>query len=767
MKTRRYARFALLALAVLLVAWLLPSVFSAERYRHRLASYLEQVLGRPVKFGTISLKLIPRPGFSIDNATVLEDPAFGSEPFARVDHIDCDLNVLNLLRGRISLARLRLQGAAINLVRNASGRWNVERFEASPGPPLPGSPTAAGLAIQVEDGHLDFKIGADKKPFAVTDVSGRLSLDRRRRAVDFDLTGSPVRTDIGLPSPGAIQFQGKWAPGPEGEGALNATLRTRGALLYDWIPLVAGGNPGIYGMMDAEAQVTGSVSLLSVEAQAKLTQVRRWESLPPSGDLPLSLSLKVRFDRRAAKASIEQLEAVFGGSQLGLTGTIVQLGSNPVLDLSAAITHSRLEDLATLAGRVAGHPLSLAYLGPVGLLGSVNGIIAVQGAWSEPSFSGSVSASGARLVVGGASLPVSDANLRLDGREIDLLPLTISATPRLAVVAEGVLRLRDSVVPRAFPRARRAAKSGPGPARPPGYQLTLSAHSVPAHEVVSFARDLGLSRARALDAQGALTVDLTLTGTLWPPARPALSGLAELDSGLLWVPGLVQPLEISEARISLDGDRLSIDPLTASFAGSALTGRLSHAGARSEPWTFEARASAVDLTQVLPEFEAFGHPAEPTWFERIPGLSTLDARRLAGTGLFNALHAEGEFSTPVLAYRGVTLRDFRGRAEISHRLLRLTSASFRISSGRGRSSADIDLSGPVPHLSAQFDLTGLRVENWTSHLPPQLADLRGAAAFSGRFVTAGTSRAQLETSLEGTARLRLTNLDLGSFDPLR
>src|SRR5215472_7307905 len=123
MRTRRYARFAALALALLALAWFLPLVLSAERYRHRVAARLQQALGRPVQFGHISLKFIPRPGFSIDNVSVLEDPQFGAEPFARVDHIDCDLSLLSLLRGHAALEDLSLEGAAINLVRDSPGRW--------------------------------------------------------------------------------------------------------------------------------------------------------------------------------------------------------------------------------------------------------------------------------------------------------------------------------------------------------------------------------------------------------------------------------------------------------------------------------------------------------------------------------------------------------------------------------------------------------------------------------------------------------------------
>jgi len=48
----RNITIALLLLA--LAAWIVPSYFSAERYRRRLQAGLEQTLHRPVKFGGVS-----------------------------------------------------------------------------------------------------------------------------------------------------------------------------------------------------------------------------------------------------------------------------------------------------------------------------------------------------------------------------------------------------------------------------------------------------------------------------------------------------------------------------------------------------------------------------------------------------------------------------------------------------------------------------------------------------------------------------------------
>src|SRR5579863_10116019 len=80
---RRTSRRALVAVLFLaLAAWFLPSLVSVERYRRRLEAGLEQALKRPVDFGAVSLRLLPRPGFVIENVVVHEDPRFGIEPFA-------------------------------------------------------------------------------------------------------------------------------------------------------------------------------------------------------------------------------------------------------------------------------------------------------------------------------------------------------------------------------------------------------------------------------------------------------------------------------------------------------------------------------------------------------------------------------------------------------------------------------------------------------------------------------------------------------------
>ena len=768
MKTHRYRRFAFWALVVLLAAWFLPSLFSAERFRRRLEVRLEQALGRPVHFGSISPKLLPRPGFSIDEATIREDPAFGSEPFARVDHIDCGLALSSLLRGRLDLARLRLQGATINVVRTPPDHWNVDRvvYAAAPAPSGRKPPT---LTIEVQDARLNFKEGSVEKPFAVTGLDGRVTIDRALGTVSFDLSGTPLRTDLGLPSPGRLDLTGAWKP--LAGGTVDAELRTRGALLYDWIPLVTGRNPGIYGVLDLDTHVGGSLRLLNVDAQVRLRQVRRWESLPPTSDFPVSISVKAVLDRSAEQLRFDQVAADFGKSRVRFDGRVAEPGPRAMFDLTASTEAAHIEDFGALLARLTSKPAALAFLGKVGVTGLLDGRLAIQGPWSEPAYSGSIETHGSSLGMRGVSLALSDTVIRAQGRRFDLDATRIGATPDLDITAQGELQLPEpEATASASSRRIRPSRTGhklPAASSAPGYQLTLAMRSAAAREIVAFARDLNVAAARDLDARGLASATLAVIGTGWPPAAPVLSATAEVRAAQIGLPGLSRPLEIREARVQLDGDHVTLNPVSFAIGTSLFTGRVEHAGPRARPWSFALRADSLDLGEAASWFEALGHRPAYDWLAAIPGLGTLAARRAAGATVFGALNARGEFDAPLLSYQGVNLKSFHAGIEVGQRVVHIRSGTFRMSTGQGRADATADLSGPLPRLSADFSIAGLRVENWTSHLPPQLSGAHGSARIEGRLSAQGTSRAELQSTLEGRGVLRLGNIDLGRFDPLR
>ena len=63
------------ALIVLLLFVLRPG---ASRLKSRIIASISSGVGRPVDIGSVHLRLLPRPGFDLENVVVYDGPAFGA-----------------------------------------------------------------------------------------------------------------------------------------------------------------------------------------------------------------------------------------------------------------------------------------------------------------------------------------------------------------------------------------------------------------------------------------------------------------------------------------------------------------------------------------------------------------------------------------------------------------------------------------------------------------------------------------------------------------
>jgi hypothetical protein len=747
-RNRRRARNFTIALLLLgLAAWIVPSYFSAERYRRRLRAGLEQTLHRPVKFGTLSFHLVPRPGFSIEDAEVEEDPDFGSEPFARVDRIDCELRWHSLWRSRMDFAHLHLDHPSFNIVMNSRGEWNVERLLLQSGVTAPrvaaagGTPSAAAeqLDLAVDDARINFQVGPNKKPFALTDVRARLQVNPAQRRVQFQVTASPVRSDLTIPTPGPVEASGTWTPGADLLGPIEAQVRTRGALLYDWIPVVTGQNPQVYGVMDTDVRLTGSLPDIIVEGETHLTQLHRWEELPPSDPMPWTLRFRGRLLRGRERVLVESLEASFADSHLHVSGSLDNMQHSPQLDLVMSLERSRLEDVLAIVRRLWPNPSSW------NLKGRIDAMLSIQGTWKERRYGGYVGAREVSLETPSGSFPLSEIAVRINNHGAVLAPMQITLAPRVTLSALATLD-RTMAGPR--------------------YEVLLAAKGVPLHAAVSFGRGLGIHAFQEIDATGSATTTIHLAGSAWPPARPILTARAEIRAARLLIPGLTEPLNLPRASLQINGDQITADPVVAVLGTSVFNARLEHRGARINPWKFDLQANNLRLEQGALWFDALGLRRPLPLLERLPGLASFAAQRVVASQIFGSLNAEGRFATPALAYRGVMVKDFQGTFEVAGRTIRMTQAKFRTDGGRGEAQGAVDFTLSPPLLSAKASLAGVSVQSLTAHLPGPVRDLRGSVNATGSFQTRGLAREDLAENLTGHMELRVKDISFGDFDPL-
>jgi AsmA protein len=150
-----YVAAGLIGLVV--VALVLVVVFvDPNDYRDDIEKMVEQKTGRELTLnGDLKLSVFPWIALEAGPATLGDAPGFGPEPFVSIKEARVGVRLLPLLRGKIEVGNVKLDGARIRLITDESGRDNwadLGKSETPPTTPQPETgateiPTIAGLEI--------------------------------------------------------------------------------------------------------------------------------------------------------------------------------------------------------------------------------------------------------------------------------------------------------------------------------------------------------------------------------------------------------------------------------------------------------------------------------------------------------------------------------------------------------------------------------------------------------------------------------------------
>src|SRR5271154_6122769 len=169
-RPRHWSRWLKWILLLLCLVWIASEAISLTiqhtGLRRVLTARIEAAFGRPVDVGSYHFIVWSGPALEADSVTVGEDPRFGQEYFLRAESMTVRLRWTSLLRGHLVLGTLSLTQPSLNLVRNASGDWNLVDWLPRPaesasskalvGPSLPFSPLRFDR-IDVDGGRINFK----------------------------------------------------------------------------------------------------------------------------------------------------------------------------------------------------------------------------------------------------------------------------------------------------------------------------------------------------------------------------------------------------------------------------------------------------------------------------------------------------------------------------------------------------------------------------------------------------------------------------------
>jgi AsmA protein len=116
--------------AALVGVWLLVN---PNQFKGRIAAAVKESTGRELQLtGDIKLSVFPWIALELGPATLGNPPGFSEEPFLSLAHASVRVKLLPLLRERLEVARVDVDGLNVRLRKNAQGRGNWQDAELSP-----------------------------------------------------------------------------------------------------------------------------------------------------------------------------------------------------------------------------------------------------------------------------------------------------------------------------------------------------------------------------------------------------------------------------------------------------------------------------------------------------------------------------------------------------------------------------------------------------------------------------------------------------------
>jgi hypothetical protein len=774
----KYTKIVGLIVLLLLTAHVAVSfLVRNQRVGEYLVAHLERAFGRPVTVGGFSAQLLPTPRLDVDAITVGENPAFGNEYFLRAERMTASLRWWGLLRGDFEFGTMSLTRPSLILVRNNLGVWNLEGWLPPPawkavgnfvtyGPQLPAESTHHLQKIEFDEGRINFKFGAEKRPFAFTDVSGSVEQVGTGRW-QLRLQAVPWRSGVQLQSTGTLQVSGDVAGTLERLQPAQIHVHWEKVSLADLFRLVTGNDSGVRGQfaLDGMASigkmgVNRAAGRWQFEVQTRATQIHRWDLTERSDNPRFNVNAIGEWDLAAGAGRVEKLRIDLPHSNAEGSGVL-------------RVSENRMWNARIAAAAVQGEDLLAWYRAFQPNLSEQVSI--------EELFTGSGTVSGWPLNLEEAHVTGTNGTLRVPGT---LQPMRIG-------VIRGELRNRIFTVEpvrlslnEANPQQSNTGKTEKVGVKPrSAAEMQDFAEIRAAHDFSTQAGALRLE-GRLEKAENFFKVASAFGKTLnhgWELTGGVLGTAAlEWDHGLarnarwngsisavkaeLQVAGLNLPIRLEEARLEWKKGQRSASIEKVGAFGATWTGTIGETISTGEEelpgWKFQLHADRLDAAELD---RWVGPRARPNWLERLlPSLLGNSSSQANPTELLRRVSAEGDLFADTIVIEKIRL--FKAHANLLLKDLHLDvrGAEAQWAGGGVRGSMRAAF-GAVPkyEVSAEIDQVSLVQLPWAARWAERWG---GTASGKIHLRTEGVGRLDLLKQIAGGGEFTARNVEFRGWD---
>ncbi|MCU1308964.1 MAG: AsmA [Candidatus Angelobacter sp.] len=744
--------------ALLLLAVVVPPFVNANRFRARLAQSVSGSIGRPVSMGNVKIRLLPLPGFEIENFVIADDPAYSAEPLLRAETVVARLRLTSLWRGRLEIARLSFNYPSLNLVRNGDGQWNIEALlrHASQ---LQAAPTAKKKPegrprfpyIEADSGRINFKIMQDKKAHVLVDADFALWLESENQW-NMRLEARPTRTDANLGDTGTLRVEGSFVRADKIEQTpVKLRIELEKSQLGQLTTLIYGRDRGWRGNVTLSAQLQGTPQDFTSTAKVRIDDFRRYDIASDNSfriDANCEAKLSGHPEANDPAQDFFACNLPVGDGSVRLKGYGEHWSTSPqYLSLSAeSVPLASMARLFRHAKRDT--PADLTAAGVLNAYFSKT----ISGGQAKWTGQGSIAESALSSVT--LAQVIKGGNVRFGFSEVELTP----EGPTSAGVKSRLERSKSNRLPStvniftidpftiALGGARPVAVAGVGSNEGLKWQIKGDADI---HKLFGAARLLGLqSQTRTAFPEGAASLDLTIANAWTGFGAPLVTGNSQLRRVKAAVNEFAAPLEIASANLVLTPQEISVQKLAAALFGTRtqLDGTLAIPRVCTEepcPVRFDLHASELNLDELNrilnPKFQ-------PTnWL----GQRTPASTGIISSELFN-IDLIGQLSADRVILKSLVANNLIAHVAKNNGSVNLTDVHADLLGGKQRSN-----------WHGEFGLSGA---TYAGDGSIQHASLTAVSALTHDNWGTGSINANFKLSMSGTDAAALRDSAAGSLE---
>jgi hypothetical protein len=759
--------------ALLLVLFLFrPGI---HQLRDRIANSIGSAFGRRVVIDDVRLRVLPRPGFDLEGLAIYDDPVFGAEPMIRAQDVFAAIRLRSLLRGRLEIAKMSATEPSVNIVCNSQGRWNIasliERNAQIPAAPTQKPPSERRPAfpyLEATGARINFKIGQEKKSYALTDADVALWQDSEN-SWGARMKAQPVRTDLNLTDTGLLLVEASWQRSRNLRlTPMRLTLAWENGQLGQVTALMSGRDRGWRGAVTLTADISGTPEELAINSRVAIGGFRRYDILN-SQSVNLAAGCTGQFNATNRSLSGLDCRAPVSSGVLRLRGDMA--AGNAAGGIATTAASTREYDRATYDLIVSAEkvpiPPALALLqvakqqlpSDLAATGILDGEFrAARKLDKQTEFSGTMMASAIRLT----------SNSRKDTIALGNVPLTLVGDSSFGRLGRGVLasraKLRDDgketdsepVDPhlRIGPASLQVNTSAPdiagGWISAAGYRFFLRG-DLEFRNLFRLESVLGVPALRPA-AEGDARLDVSISGNWRGLAAPNALGTAQLRNVRAETHGLNSPIVISSAMVVLTADMFSMQKILAQTGETRWTGSIAAPRHCAPACVFQFDLAADHLSaEDLAEWFT-PHPAKRPWYR------ILDPVEPPGPSPFLALQAHGKLHVARLDLKKLTASQIATQLSVDRGKITLSGLRATILQGTHQGEWTVDATALPPNYRGSGTLENVALGQLGTLMNDAWID--GSADGSFEVETSGGNFRELVGNAEGKLRFVMRNGNL-------